>query len=180
MDVTGPRSDGQMVVAAMGRLSLLSQGRSLSPFARGSDGYATAPGPEPYIALVPTAAVTGAGCSFNQDDVYALEPNAPSGVIRIDATGRAQRFADLPRGLLPDGIAFDGVGRFDHRVLVTATADNATSVFALDCRGQVSTLTTHAPRVEGGIVVAPASFGSYAGDLIAPDEQTGRIFAIDP
>jgi hypothetical protein len=53
-------------------------------------------------------------------------------------------------------------------------------VFAVDCRGVVSTLTKHAPRVEGGIAVAPASFGSFAGDLIAPDEQSGRIFAIDP
>jgi hypothetical protein len=164
----------------MGRLSLLSHGRLLSPFARGADGYATALGPEPYIALVPTAAVTGAACSFNQDDVYALEPNGRPGVIRIDATGGAERFADLPGRLLPDGIAFDGVGGFDHRVLVTATANNATSVFAVDCRGVVSTLTTHAPRVEGGIVVAPDSFGSYGGDLIAPDEQSGRIFAIDP
>jgi hypothetical protein len=162
----------------MGRLSTLSPG-DVAPFARGADGYVTALGPEPYIAVTPTAGVAGAGCSFNQDDVYALEPSARPGVMRIDATGRAERFADLPGGLLPDGIAFDGVGRFDHRVLVTATAHDATSVFALDCRGVVSTLTTHAPRVEGGIAVAPVSFGSFAGDLVAPDEQSGRIFAID-
>ena len=34
--------------------------------------------------------------------------------------------------------------------------------------------------LEGGIEVAPASFGRYAGDLIAPDEYSGRILAIDP
>ena len=87
---------------------------------------------------------------------------------------------DLPGGLLPDGIAFDDVGRFDHRLLVTATAQNETVLFALDCLGAVTTLTAHAPRMEGGIAVAPDSFGSFAGDLVAPDEQSGRIFAIDP
>ena len=34
--------------------------------------------------------------------------------------------------------------------------------------------------MEGGIVVAPASFGRYGGDLIAPDELTGNIYAISP
>ncbi|MGZ4251523.1 MAG: hypothetical protein ACXVUE_24885, partial [Solirubrobacteraceae bacterium] len=48
------------------------------------------------------------------------------------------------------------------------------------CHGKVTQITTHAPRVEGGIAVAPASFGRFAGDLIAPDETGGRIFAITP
>jgi hypothetical protein len=34
--------------------------------------------------------------------------------------------------------------------------------------------------VEGGIAIAPATFGRFAGDLIAPDEDSGRIFAITP
>jgi hypothetical protein len=101
-------------------------------------------------------------------------------VIKVDGAGRATRFADLPDGLLPDGITFDAVGHFGHRLLITAIARGATYVFAIDCRGVVSTLTTHAPTVEGGIAVAPDSFGSLAGDLIAPNEQSGRILAIDP
>jgi hypothetical protein len=40
-------------------------------------------------------------------------------------------------------------------------------------------LTRTAPRLEGGIAVAPASFGSYAGQLIAADENSGRVIAID-
>ena len=36
------------------------------------------------------------------------------------------------------------------------------------------------PATEGGITVAPASFGRYGGDLIAPGETSGRIFAIRP
>jgi hypothetical protein len=30
------------------------------------------------------------------------------------------------------------------------------------------------------MAVAPTSFGRYAGDLIAPDELTGNIYAISP
>ena len=41
-------------------------------------------------------------------------------------------------------------------------------------------ITTHAPRIEGGIVVAPRGFGRFAGDLIAPDERGGWIYAITP
>ena len=34
--------------------------------------------------------------------------------------------------------------------------------------------------MEDGIAVAPASFGRYGGGLVAPDETSGRIFAIGP
>jgi hypothetical protein len=34
--------------------------------------------------------------------------------------------------------------------------------------------------MEGGMVVAPARFGSFGGDLIAPDEASGRVYAVDP
>ena len=44
----------------------------------------------------------------------------------------------------------------------------------------MTTITRSAPRVEGGIAVAPATFGRFAGDLIAPDEKSGQIFAITP
>jgi hypothetical protein len=161
-------------------LSLLSLDGQLRPFARGTTGYSTAPGPEPYIALAADQPLPDAGCSFHQDDVYALEPSAAPGVVGVDALGDARRVADLPRGMLPDGIAFDQVGRFGHRLLVTGTAQDGTTLFAIDCRGQVNTIAMHLPTVEGGIAVAPATFGRYGGDLVAPDEKSGRIVAIDP
>src|SRR5207248_4148453 len=77
-------------------------------------------------------------------------------------------------------IAFDTTARFGHRLLVTATNSGHTTVFAVDCRGRAKTITSAAPAVEGGIVVAPPSFGRFAGDLIAPDERSGRIWAIAP
>ena len=41
-------------------------------------------------------------------------------------------------------------------------------------------MTRSAPKLEGGIAVAPASFGRFAGELIAPDENSGRVYAISP
>jgi hypothetical protein len=103
----------------------------------------------------------------------------PPGVVVVDARGQARPFATLPAGTFPNGITFDEVGRFGHRLLVTAGIDGATAVYAIDCRGRVHTIAEQAPRVEGGIAVAPRSFGRHAGQLIAPDEIGGDIVAID-
>jgi hypothetical protein len=179
VDLTGPRGDGQLTVAAAGRLLLLSMSSRPVPFARGSGGYTTALGTEPYIAMPTGKRVTGLGCSFGKDATYALEPNGSPGVISIDKQGQARHFASLPV-VRPDGIAFDDVGRFGYRLLVTATVRAGTTVFGVDCTGRVTTIASHAPRVEGGIAVAPLSFGSFGGDLVAPDETTGQIWAIGP
>ena len=180
VDIAGPRADGSFSVAAAGRLFLLEANGVVRPFARGRSGYSTAQGPEPYIAV--TSGVNGAGssCSFPTDTTFAIEPSGSPGVIAIDRIGKARRFANLPSGARPNGISFDSVGRFEHRLLVTSAQQGGTTVYALDCRGTLSTITAHAPVVEGGIAVAPASFGSFGGDLIAPDEGSGRIFAIAP
>jgi hypothetical protein len=165
-------------VAAAGRLDTLS-GRRLRPF---SPGYAAPPGLEAYIALSSGQRVAGAGCRFPHDATYALRLTDDHGITVIDQSGRVRRFAALHGPGLEDGITFDLIGRFGHRLLVTTYAKKAgaTTVSAIDCRGRVTVLTHHAPRVEGGIAVAPSSFGRYAGDLIAPDELTGNIYAISP
>jgi hypothetical protein len=179
VDLSGPRGDGRLTLAAGGRLSLLRPGGQPEPFARGGGGYTTDPGPEPYLALSPGQQVTGAGCGFGRDTVYALQPTGTPGVISIDPAGQAHRVADLP-GVMPNGITFDEVGRFGHRLLVTAAAKTGTTVFGIDCAGQVTTIAARAPALEGGIAVAPLSFGSFGGNLIAPDENTGRIWAFAP
>ena len=73
VDLTPPRSDGRLVVAANGRLALLRPGGRPQPFARGRGGYATKVGPEPYIAISRGQAVPGAACRFPRDSVYAIE-----------------------------------------------------------------------------------------------------------
>jgi hypothetical protein len=179
VDLAGPRQDGHLVLAMRGRLSLLGSSGPVG-FARGRDGYATDRGTEPYIAVAPGVPVGVSPCAFPTGGIYALDPGRAPDVIRIDVRGHARRFASLPRGSFPNGIAFDTTGSFDHRLLVSVATDRGTSILSIDCRGAVRTLTRRAPRVEGGIVVAPPSFGTFAGDLIAPDEISGTIYAIGP
>lgn len=179
VDLTPPRSDGTLTVAAGGRLSLLRPGGQPTAFARGSDGYQTDPGPEPYVALGADAQPPGSGCSFTRDTVYALRPTGPTGVLSIDSSGQARQLAALP-GVSPNGIAFDETGRFGYRLLVTARAASGTSLYAIDCAGRVATIASGKPGVEGGIAVAPRSFGAFGGYLIAPDENSGRLWAFGP
>jgi hypothetical protein len=180
VDVAGPRRDGSFVVATAGRLALLAPDGTVRPFARGAGGYRTALGTEPYLTVTPGVALDGADCAFRPDEVYALESGARPGVVVVDALGRARHAVTLPAGDALTGIAFDGVGSFGHRVLVTARAKHGTALFAIDCDGHARALTTTGPRVEGGLAVAPPTFGRFAGDLIAPDELSGRIVAFDP
>lgn len=170
LDLAGPRSDGSLVLAAAGRLMLLAPGGAINPYAL---GYRSPGGEEPYIAL------SNGGC-FGTDVVYALRLHNGRGVVSVGPAGNVRRLAALTAPGLIDGIAFDHTGSFGRRVLVTINAGSRTTVDAIDCHGTVTQITGHAPRVEGGIAVAPASFGRFAGDLIAPDETGGRIFAITP
>jgi hypothetical protein len=178
VDLAGPRGDGSFAVAAAGRLFILSRAGVLTPFARGPGGYVTALGPEPYITSPQNRRAAGARCSFRNDTVFALQPRGRPGVVTVGANGRARRFASLPG--TPTGITFDSVGRFGSGLLVTARSHRSTEVLAIDCAGRVRTVTAHAPAMEGGLAVAPAGFGRYGGDLIAPNETSGRIFAIAP
>jgi hypothetical protein len=98
----------------------------------------------------------------------------------INASGQAHRFASLPDTLTPNGITADTTGQFGHALLVTARNATGTTVLAINCTGGIRTITASAPHMEGGISVAPASFGRYGGDLIGPDESTGRVYAIAP
>jgi hypothetical protein len=179
VDLAGPRTGGPVVVAAAGRLFVLSRTGALSPFARGPGGYSTATGPEPYLTVA-GANPAGVGCPFPTGAAFAIEPRAHPGVVRIDPQGRATRFADLPRDVTPNGITFDTVGRFQHRLLVTAAGRGVTMLLAIDCKAAVSVVTARGPTVEGGIAVAPPSFGRFGGDVIAPAETSGRLFAFRP
>ena len=180
VDLAGPRADGSFTVAADGLLFTLSRTGTVTPFARGTGGYSTALGPEPYLTLAGSDPVAGTRCSFNSGTLYALETKNPPGVISISPNGQARRFANVPATGLADGIAFDATGRFGHKLLVLVKGKTSTTVLALDCAGSVRTLSTTAPVMEGGIVVAPASFGAYGGDLIAQNELTGQVFAVKP
>ncbi len=178
IDIAGPRRDGQLVATTSRTLFLFRPDRTVRSFARGHGGYRATGKGEPYIALSPAGSAHGA-CSFGRDAVYALDVGQPPGIVRIDRSGRARRFANLPAGETPNGIAFDDTGAFGGRLIVTGAASGRTEVMSLDCRGRVRVLTPTAPRIEGGIAVAPRSFGAYGGQLIAADERSGRLIAVD-
>jgi hypothetical protein len=174
LDLAAGRSDGSLVVEAAGRLYLLRRSGALTRFA---PGYTSPGGEEPYIAV---PAAIHPGCSYGRDAVYAIRLHAGRGITRVSAQGNGRRFASIAAPGLIDGIAFDETGAFGYRLVVTINHGSTTTVDAVDCHGGVTTITRTAPRVEGGIAVAPATFGRYQGDLIAPDETGGRIFAVTP
>jgi hypothetical protein len=178
-DVAGPRSDGRLVVAAGGKLFLLNQATGAQErFAGGPGGYPGAGGEEPYIAVVP-AAVAGHS-KFQLDEVFVLQLKPAGGILRIDTAGIAHQFANIAGVDLMNGIAFDETGAFGYRLLVTGTHAGHSTVAAIDGDGQVNLITMQAPIVEGGLAVAPSTFGKFAGDLIAPDELSGKLYAIAP
>src|SRR5712692_3726019 len=177
----GARADGSLVVMAGGHLVVVSQNGAASPFAGGPDGYvAGSPDAESYFVIVPALTVDASACSFSAGDLFLLDLTSPPGIARVAPAGHATRFATLTGVDTLGGIAIDTTGRFDHRLLVTGAHANQTTVFAIDCQGSSTTLTDSAPPLEGGIAVAPPTFGQFAGDLVAPDENTGQIWAIDP
>jgi hypothetical protein len=178
IDVAGPRSDGRLVAAVGGGLQLYD-GSGLTPFTSTTGPGAYLPSAnEPYLALTPNVRLRKARCSFHRDDLFAIGDN-PDRVVRISRKGAASDFAALPSPFL-SGITFDRVGTFGNRILVTGTANGRSSLFAIDCRGRVATLTERGPVVEGGIQVAPRGFGRFGGRLIAPDEIHGPIYAFKP
>lgn len=177
VDVAGPRGDGSFVVSAAGRLYLLTGSGTLTPFARGADGYRTNTS-EPYLTVAENVTLTSSHCSFGSNEIFAIEPDSTRpAVIEITPAGQAQRFAGLPAGEALSGIAFDGTGTFGHRLLVTGERAGATTVYGIDCAGAVTMVARGGPPAEGGIAVAPPGFGRFGGDLIAPNETSGRVYA---
>jgi hypothetical protein len=177
-DVAGPRSDGRLVVAALGKLKLVGLAGGITDFA---PAYDVPPGPETYIAVSSGTAVDGAGCHFDRDDVFAIDlrGNAP-GITRISADGTAvYRFASVTgvSGLV--GIAFDTVGTFDHRLLAIGPAQTGTTqVFGIDCKGAVTAIGKPVTTALEGGAVAPTGFGAFGGHLVAANEQDGSIYAV--
>jgi hypothetical protein len=178
-DLGGPRQDGSLVVAGAGRLYLLDARGGLTPYAHGPGGYADDPGAEAYLAVSP--GLQGPGCQFAAGDVFILRLHNPVGITRVDKQGLASVFANVTNMLTMNGIAFDTVGSFGYRLLVTGPSAGAgTAIDAIDCNGNVATITRSAPPVEGGIEVAPFDFVPFGGALVAPDELNGNIYAIAP
>src|SRR5262249_56517775 len=137
------------------------------------------PAPAPLRLLaVPPGQSTSSGCSFAPDDVYIERLRAPVGIAKVDAAGKWGIFLYLPVLATLSGIALDTTGDFDHRLLVTGVTKNGERLLiAIDCSGKTFTINGALPANGGGLAVAPASFGAFAGALIAPDEVSGKLYA---
>src|SRR5437763_2698614 len=127
------------------------------------------------MALSSKRRLKDADCSFGKQNLYVIEPSNGT-VGRVTRKGRASVLAALPAGFL-DGIAFDGAGRFGHRLLVADLVGAEINIYGIDCRGRMRRFGQGLPHVEGGMVVAPAGFGRFGGQLIAADELSGNIYA---
>src|SRR5438128_251729 len=181
VDLGGPRSDGALVVAGSGALYQLDAAGNLAPFANGPNGYHQDAGLEAYLAVSPGSRVAAAGCGFVRDETFVLRLHKPVGIDRIDALGQnTTSFANVTSVTSLNGIAFDTTGAFDHKLLVSGPSGSKIAIAAIDCNGGVQVINASAPVLEGGLAVAPSSFGTFGGDLIAPDELSGRVYAIAP
>jgi hypothetical protein len=178
-DVTGPLPDGALLVATeKGLFEVLPDTGAV--LGTKSDLPPPGPGVEDYVAYSSGLPVTGAGCSFPTPALYAIRTSPPA-VVGLDlATGRSSTLAPIGGVDTLSGIAFDRSGRFGNRLLVIGPHSGQTVIDALDCNGKVSLITSSAPRMEGGMEVAPPTFGAFGGDLIVPDEITGALIAVTP
>ena len=177
LDLGGPLSDGRLVVAVHGHLEYLSSSGSHTPLAK---RYAVGKSPESYITVSPGLTVARARCTFPRDTVYVLDlTRKQPGVTAISPQGSVTRLATLAGAARLNAITIDTGQAFDHRLLVVEKSSPTSRVFAVDCRGGVQTIATVNALLEGGIAIAPQPFGSFGGQLIAPDEIHGIIYAID-
>ncbi|HEY8681224.1 MAG TPA: hypothetical protein VIN01_09250 [Candidatus Dormibacteraeota bacterium] len=177
-DAVGPLPDGNLLLGTShGLYELRRTGDRLFP-AR-VDVPALAAGAEAYLALSPGLSSSAMGCSFPMPAVYMLKTTSPPAVLGVDLiSGGSATFAPITGVDTLSGIAFDTYGRFGDRLLVIGPHAGQTVVDAIDCNGKVTVVTTSAPRMEGGMEVAPPTFGAYAGDLVVPDEYSGDILAV--
>ncbi len=175
----GGRQNGSLISMVAGRLLLIDPASgAATAFA---PTFSADPNAEPYFVVTPDLSLGSDRCAWRADDTYMLDLGSPVGITRVDSGGAVSHLATLGGVDTLGGITLDTTGRFDHQLVVTGThAGNQTTVFTVDCQGNVSVVTDSAPLVEGGIAVAPQSFGPFAGDLIAPDENSGQVWAIDP
>ena len=180
LDLQPTSVGGQLLAEANGALQLVNQAGAITPYSIGPGGFSSNPGAEAYLAVSPGLHNAGATCDFPADVAAALKLTSPLGIELVDARGHVSSLANIPGVDGLNGIAFDTTGRFNHQLLVTAPSHGKTAVVAISCSGHVSVLNPAAPAMEGGIDIAPTGFGNYGGQLVAPDELSGKILAIGP
>src|SRR5439155_12289196 len=124
---------------------------TILPGAEGPGGYVVASGAEAYLDVPPGLHVTGSSCDFERDDVFIIRPSAPLGITRVDPSGHATNFTNITGVDSLNGIVFDTVGRFDHRLLVTGPHNSHLSVLAIDCKAVILAISDAVSTPKGGL-----------------------------
>ena len=121
-------------------------------------------------------------CHSPDNKIYEITPDGANKTV----------FASLPARYPPaaDGaLAFDGVGRFGHRLLAATGRSGGLKpaggvVYAIDSLGHVQQVGSYAgPGGADELVIAPRRFGSVAGDALLPVDagaSGGAVVAMDP
>ena len=177
----GLEEGGTGLIAQAGVFFKVSRSGASSPIT-GEGAYSNGTGTEAYFA-VSRGQPQGGACRFQNGAIYVIDPRNTKQVLEVDAqSGRPRGFAALEGVDSLNGIAFDDTGSFgDHPLLVTGPKSGGggkSEVAAVDCHGDVRVVTTTAPRMEGGIAVAPRGFGSHGGELVVIDEISGDIIGV--
>jgi hypothetical protein len=169
----GRLSDGRRLVMGPGRLYTADDRDKVEGYAHEDGGFL---GPDAELYFV----VAGLGSGFPTDHVYILDLQQPTSVVELDARGRHVRRTVLEQPDFLSGIALDNQDTFGGQLLVSGSRGDRNFIFGIDRAGAVSVITDQAPKLEGGLAVAPKSFGRCAGALIGPDELTDQIWAVWP
>ena len=123
---------------------------------------------------------------FAPGDIYCHAPD--NTIYRISPSGTVTQFAKLSDTATSDGaLTFDNVGRFGYTlVAATGRSGGATpaggAVYTISATGQVQTVGTYSsPGGADEVAIAPAGFGSAAGEAILTVDAgpTGAILAVD-
>jgi hypothetical protein len=177
----GVQADEAGLIAAGGEVLFKVDLNGGSTPITGVGSYRKSGGFEAYFTVSHGEPASGA-CRFQHGAIYVIDQKTPGQVLEVDPnSGRPRLFASVKGVDSLNGIAFDGTGTFgDNPLLATGPRSGHSVVAAIDCHGTVTVVTDRAPRLEGGIAVAPAGFGRHGGELVAPDEISGDIIGISP
>jgi hypothetical protein len=124
---------------------------------------------------------------FAAGDIYCHSPD--NKIYRISSDGKTVTvFATLPHSLRSDGaLTFDTVGGFGYALIAATgrsggTAAKGGNIFAIDPAGTVRLVGSyHNPGGADEVAIAPAGFGSAAGQVLLPIDagKTGSLVAMD-
>jgi len=121
-------------------------------------------------------AVSHGRAGFPSGDLFLSSGDS---IYEVDALGNAPKLFSVPSpGLTLEFVAFDDEGAWGYK-LYAITADGG--LWSVNSTGRATLVTSlGANQVPEGIVVAPPTFGAYAGYMLVSRENSHDLVAISP